>query len=387
VKRLRERWIKLQKEREALSSWLLVAVMLCLAWVLCLIISKFSWIDNDAPVVFLMAVVVVSRFTTKYRYGITASLVSTFAINYFFTYPYNFFTLMIAGYPVDFVCMTTVSIMISTITTQEREEARRAVLHEQETIRLYDENRKLEEKRAEARIEAEKEKMYSNLLRAVSHDLRTPLTSIAGASAAMMETEVSLTDEERKSLASDVHSEALWLSQMVENLLSVTRINNGGKVSLKERGEIVDEVIGESVAKFRRRFPSQQVAVRAPDEVLLVPMDVMLIEQVLINLLENAVRHSGVEKTIDLSAEKTGDRVVFRVRDYGKGVSEKELPRLFSGNLGQDDSTRGMGIGLSVCKSIIEAHGGELSAENKKSGGAEFSFWLPLEAADAAEKG
>lgn len=384
---LRDRWLELRKKNEALSNWIFVAASLCVADLLCLGIAKFSWIDNDAPIIFMMAVVLVSRFTDKYRYGIVTSLVGAFAINYFFTYPYNFFTLMIAGYPIDFICMTVISVMISTITSQEREAARGALAHEQETIDIYNENKKLEVKRAEARLEAEKEKMYSNLLRAISHDLRTPLTSIAGASAVMMEDNVSLSDDEEKRLAEDIHSEALWLSQMVENLLSVTRISNDGKVRLNERSEIVDEVLGESISKFQRRFPQQDISVKAPEEILLVPMDVMLIEQVLINLLENAVRHSGVEKTIDVSAEKEKTHVVFRVRDYGKGISEEELPRLFSGNMEQDDSTRGMGIGLSVCKSIIEAHNGELSAENKEGGGAEFSFWLPLANDEDTERG
>ena len=157
----------LYEKNRTISSWILVAVSLCIAYLLCCLIAKFSWIDNDAPIIFLMAVVLVSRFTDKYRYGIVVSLAGTFAINYFFTYPYNFFTLMIAGYPIDFICMTIISIIISTITSQERDAARRALTHEQETIELYNENRKLEAKRAEARLEAEKEKMYSNLLRMI----------------------------------------------------------------------------------------------------------------------------------------------------------------------------------------------------------------------------
>ena len=375
---MRERCRALWERHNGVCSWLLVTAVLLLAYGVCEATLQYTKIDNDAPVVFVLAVVAISRVTYHMYYGIAASLVSSFAVNYFFTYPYNYFTLNIAGYPIDFVCFTAVSLMVSLLTYQLRGETEKAVRHEQETVKLYQRNQKLEEKKAAAELAAEKEKMRGNLLRSVSHDLRTPLTAVAGASSLLMQDDGKISPQERRKLAADIHEEVLWLSQMVENLLSVTRIQDQGSIQLKERDELVEEVLEETVTKFHRRFPQQQVEVQVPAEILLVPMDAMLIEQVLANLLENAVRHSGVKHSIDLSVWQADEKVWFSVRDYGKGIAQEDLPGLFDGGLRHNDATRGMGIGLSACMTIIQAHRGMLMGENHPEGGALFRFWLPV---------
>ncbi len=374
---MRDRCRTLWERHNAICSWLLVTVVLLLAYGICEATLQYTKIDNDAPVVFVLAVVAISRVTYHMYYGIAASLVSSFAVNYFFTYPYNYFTLNIAGYPIDFVCFTAVSLMVSLLTYQLRGETEKAVRHEQETVKLYQRNQKLEEKKAAAELVAEKEKMRGNLLRSVSHDLRTPLTAVAGASSILMQDDGKISLQERKKLAADIHEEALWLSQMVENLLSVTRIQEQDSIQLKEREELVEEVLEETVTKFHRRFPQQRVEVQVPAEILMVPMDAMLIEQVLANLLENAVRHAGVKHAIDLSVWRENEKVWFSVRDYGRGIAQEDLPVLFNGGLRHNDATRGMGIGLSACMTIIQAHGGMLMGENHPEGGALFRFWLP----------
>ncbi len=375
---MRDRCRTLWERHNAICSWLLVTVVLLLAYGICEATLQYTKIDNDAPVVFVLAVVAISRVTYHMYYGIAASLVSSFAVNYFFTYPYNYFTLNIAGYPIDFVCFTAVSLMVSLLTYQLRGETEKAVRHEQETVKLYQRNQKLEEKKAAAELAAEKEKMRGNLLRSVSHDLRTPLTAVAGASSILMQDDGKISLQERKKLAADIHEEALWLSQMVENLLSVTRIQEQDSIQLKEREELVEEVLEETVTKFHRRFPQQRVEVQVPAEILMVPMDAMLIEQVLANLLENAVRHAGVKHAIDLSVWRENEKVWFSVRDYGRGIAQEDLPVLFNGGLRHNDATRGMGIGLSACMTIIQAHGGMLMGENHPEGGALFRFWLPV---------
>ena len=374
---MRDRCRTLWERHNAICSWLLVTVVLLLAYGICEATLQYTKIDNDAPVVFVLAVVAISRVTYHMYYGIAASLVSSFAVNYFFTYPYNYFTLNIAGYPIDFVCFTAVSLMVSLLTYQLRGETEKAVRHEQETVKLYQRNQKLEEKKAAAELAAEKEKMRGNLLRSVSHDLRTPLTAVAGARSILMQDDGKISLQERKKLAADIHEEALWLSQMVENLLSVTRIQEQDFIQLKEREELVEEVLEETVTKFHRRFPQQRVEVQVPAEILMVPMDAMLIEQVLANLLENAVRHAGVKHAIDLSVWRENEKVWFSVRDYGRGIAQEDLPVLFNGGLRHNDATRGMGIGLSACMTIIQAHGGMLMGENHPEGGALFRFWLP----------
>ena len=169
-------WKRIWDRYNVLCSVLIMAAALGAAWVLCSAILPHTRIDNDAPVVFTLAVAVVSRVTRRMIYGIAASLIGTVTVNYFFTYPYAYFTLKIEGYTIDFVCFLAVSLLVSLLTYQLRGETARAVRQERENYALYQRNLELEEKRAAAEIAAAKEKMHGNLLRAVSHDLRTPLT-------------------------------------------------------------------------------------------------------------------------------------------------------------------------------------------------------------------
>lgn len=231
-------------------------------------------------------------------------------------------------------------------------------------------------------LEKEKENMRSNLLRAISHDLRTPLTCILGSSATLLENKQLLREEISNRLLSDIHHDAEWLIQMVENLLSVTKISGEG-AALKKQEEVVEEIVAESILKVHKRFPKADIRVRVPDELLLVPMDAMLIEQVLINFMENAIRHSGSEKAIYLTVKHLWDHVYFSVLDQGIGIEAERLPYIFDGttNSKSTDSSRGLGIGLPICKSIITAHGGEIYAKNNENGGANFTFVLPMKGA------
>lgn len=228
-------------------------------------------------------------------------------------------------------------------------------------------------------LETEKEKMRSNLLRAVSHDLRTPLTGIIGSASTLLENGAVVGEETSKKMLSDIQQDAEWLIHMVENLLSVTRIS-GGTTNLKKQDEIVEEVVAEVVIRMRKRFPNIKIDVSVPDELLIVPMDATLIEQVLINLIENSIRHSGTSLPISLKVSKKKSGAVFTVSDQGKGIDPSRIPDIFDGKpyQGTTDSSRGLGIGLSICKSIILAHDGKIYAENNLGGGANFTFVLPV---------
>jgi two-component system sensor histidine kinase KdpD len=242
-----------------------------------------------------------------------------------------------------------------------------------ERQRLSDEQRRIT-------IETEKESMRSNLLRAISHDLRTPLTAISGASSAILENKNAMDEPTRDKLIADIREDSQWLIRMVENLLSVTRISEAA-MNLAKTPEAAEEIVSESVRRVRGKFSGCNIRVKVPDELLLVPMDATLIEQVIINLLENAVRHSAQGSLIELTVKKSGGSAVFEVGDNGEGIPPQELPAIFDGYSGKSrsaDSSRGMGIGLSICRSIIKAHSGQIEAENKAGGGAVFRFSLPL---------
>lgn len=337
------------------------AALFLAAVALCFLLGKVDQADHqDAYVsmIFILAVLIISRVTDGYIYGITASLIGVLAVNYFFTFPYFAFNFSLPGYPITIICMLTVSILTCTLTTK---------LKEQEQVRLI----------------ADREIIRSNLLRAVSHDLRTPLTSILGANSVLMENEGKLSDEQRMRLHGEISDDAQWLIRMVENLLSITRIRQDRAAKIEKTPEIVEEVLAEAVAKFYKNHAGMPVAVRAPETPLICPMDAMLIEQVLLNLLENTVMHAKGATQVLLTAQLEDGDALFAVSDDGCGVSREQRNHLFEDGghtaMQSPDSKRSMGIGLSVCNAIIQAHGGRMQAENRPGGGLTVSFTLPLE--------
>lgn len=312
--------------------------------------------DNNpfAMGVFILAVAVVARFTNGYFWGIAAAIVGTFCVNYCFTYPFWSFDITYPGYPLTVVVMLVVSMLVSTLTTQIK---RQEQLH----------------------FEMEREKMHANLLRAIAHDIRTPLSSIVGASSTLLEQKLS--GEDQEALLSGIHRDAVWLVRVTENLLSVTRFS-GDEVRLKKEDEVLEEIIGSAIRKYHRTPNALPVNVELPDEILVLPMDGVLMEQVLINLFDNVSAHGETASQIWLTVSKAEGNVTVSVEDDGKGVPASLLPHVLDGTMQQtkrprSDDRRNMGIGLSVCNSIIRAHGGSLSAGQSPHGGAAFRFRLP----------
>jgi len=227
---------------------------------------------------------------------------------------------------------------------------------------------------------AEMEKMRANLLRSVSHDLRTPLTSIIGASSVLMENE-EMTDDERRELVREISKDAKWLVRVTENILSVTKFAGSG-VALKKEYEVVEEVVSGAIVKFRKNHGDMRVVVKKPEEILLAPMDATLMEQVIINLFDNVCEHGKNASEIEVEIQQADENVRITVSDNGAGIPQNKLAHLFDGQTSASESAvsdnrRNMGIGLSVCRSIIRAHGGEIYAYNNAKGGASISFMLP----------
>ncbi len=241
------------------------------------------------------------------------------------------------------------------------------------------EKQQLYTKHQQTLVEKELEKMRGDFLRAISHDFRTPLTGIIGACSTLNQESVSFDKEVRTELITSISEEATWLLRMVENLLSVTRV--GGDTKLNLSLEPIEELLGEVMTKSAARFPEVRLVVKHPDDLLMVPMDPTLIMQVLMNLIDNAFKYSEGSKQIDVIVTELEHYVSFCVRDYGRGLSEAALEGLFIPSAGRaGDSTQGMGLGLSICRSIIRAHGGDIRGGNRAGGGAEFTFTLPKEA-------
>ena len=330
----------------SMRDLIVTALILFVAVAFCILLQRLDPSAGFATPVFVLTVLLTSRLTTGYFWGLFSAVLGVIAVNFFFTFPYWAFNLTITGYPLSFLTFLSVSVITSALTTKTRQLDK-------------------------LRMENEKIRMRADLLRSVSHDIRTPLTQ-----------------EDRRSLLEDVKQEAQWLIRTVENLLSITRIGSD-RTELNKQLEPVEEVLAEAVQKARKRLPEIKFSVEVPAELLMVPMDPILIEQVLSNLIENAVIHGKTTTAIHLRAEKTEDGfAAFSVRDNGQGISPALLPHLFDYSIRHaspptGDGKRNMGLGLSVCSAVVKAHGGRLTAHNHPDG-AEFIFCLPMPPADPA---
>lgn len=278
----------------------------------------FSFVSENTANIALLYIIVqilIARYTNGYLHGLFSSVFSVICINFFFTYPFFRLNFTLSGYPVTFIGMLIITLL-TTATT-------------------------------------------SSLLSDGSI----------------------LSDAEKSELLENIENDSSWRLNMVENLLSVTRINDTVTHQVNKTPEIVEEVVAEAVQRLKKRFPSASIIVHVPTDYLLIPMDAILIEQVLINLLENALIHSGSSHSPELTVTDHPDHVTFCVKDFGHGLNPDVIPDIFSGichNTGSVDSHKGMGIGLSICKTIIDAHNGYIEAKNHTNG-ALFLFTLPKE--------
>lgn len=278
----------------------------------------FSFVSENTANIALLYIIVqilIARYTNGYLHVLFSSVFSVICINFFFTYPFFRLNFTLSGYPVTFIGMLIITLL-TTATT-------------------------------------------SSLLSDGSI----------------------LSDAEKRELLENIENDSSWLLNMVENLLSVTRINDTVTHQVNKTPEIVEEVVAEAVQRLKKRFPSASIIVHVPTDYLLIPMDAILIEQVLINLLENALIHSGSSHSPELTVTDHPDHVTFCVKDFGHGLNPDVIPDIFSGichNTGSVDSHKGMGIGLSICKTVIDAHNGYIEAKNHTNG-ALFLFTLPKE--------
>jgi two-component system sensor histidine kinase KdpD len=239
----------------------------------------------------------------------------------------------------------------------------------------------LAEEAQAARIDAESQRMRNALLSSVSHDLRTPLATIAGASSLLAEQSETLTSDVRRELAESIYEESDRLNRLVTNLLDITRLESGA-VQLKREWQPLEEVIGAVLRRLEKKRASHPIQLQVPANLPLVPIDSLLIQQVFLNLLENAMKYSSDGSPISLAASASKEGVLVEVADRGSGLERDDCQRVFEKfyRSSQQQSTGGVGLGLTVCRGIVEAHGGRIWAENRPDGGASFKFTIPLTA-------
>ena len=349
--------------KKKIKDILLTLLIIIIAFSISILLQRFD-VWEQISTLFAFAVFLISLITDGYVYGIVSTVVSVLIINYAFTYPYFDMDFSAPASAVSAVIMLVISILTSAFTTKMK-------------------------KWQEIKAEGEKERMRANLLRAVSHDLRTPLTTIYGASSSVVDNYDKLSDSQKLQMAVSIKEDSQWLIRMVENLLSITRIDTGS-VKLVKTPTVLEELIDSVILKFKKRYPEVTVDLDIPDELVLIPMDPILIEQVIINILENAVHHAKGFTRLALSVSVDCGKAIFEISDDGCGIDKDRLDTVFSGyndktDISSDTQVRNAGIGLSVCATIIKAHGGSITAENSKTGGAVFRFILFTEEASSEQ--
>ena len=346
-----------RKTKKRVADILLTVLILAASFVIGILFQKVD-VWEQITTLFAFSVFLISLITDGYLYGITSAILSAFIINYTFTYPYFNMDFSTSSSIISAIIMLIIAVLTGAFTTRMKEWQR-------------------------LKAEGEKERMRANLLRAISHDLRTPLTTIYGASSSIVENYDKLSDTQKLQMASGIKEDSEWLIRMVENLLSITRIDSGA-VKLIKTPTALEELIDSVIIKFKKRYPEQYISIDIPDELVVISMDAILIEQVIINILENTIHHAKGFTKLSLRVFSIGQKAIFEIADDGCGIPHDKLDHIFTGytdklESASDTQARNAGIGLSVCATIIKAHGGDITAENVKDGGAVFRFSLTME--------
>ncbi|MEZ4260245.1 MAG: DUF4118 domain-containing protein [Polyangiaceae bacterium] len=315
----------------------------------------------DVVMVYLLGTVLVSL---RYGYGpsIGAAVTSVLCFNFFFIPPYHTFAVADPRHLVTFAVMFGVAVIISGLTRRVRDESHAA--------RRFSEEAKL------ATARAETEQLRSALLSSVSHDLRTPLAIIKGSATAVLDERVAA--PARREMAEAIVEEADRLNRLVQNLLDMTRLEAGALVVHRE-WHALEEVIGSALARVEGLLTDRPVETEVAPDVALVPIDAVLVEQALVNLLENAAKHTPAGTPIALRARRDGDAVEVEIADRGEGISPDEAERVFDKFYRGRSDRRGSGLGLTICKGIVSAHGGRIWVEPHDGAGLSVRFTLPIE--------
>ena len=311
--------------------------------------------------VYILGVLIISIITSSWMYSFLASVISVLAFNFLFTVPRFTLRAYDPSYPVTFGIMFLVALITGSLASRMKEYARES---------------------AQAAMQIEKEQLRADLLRSISHDLRTPLTSISGNASNLLSNENEFSQETRMQIYGDIYDDSMWLIKLVENLLSVTRIEDG-RMDLRMSAELMDEVIAEAMRHTDRNRAGRKIEVSSDEEFILGKMDARLIVQVVINLVDNAVKYTPEGAQIRIHTGKKDGMVVVSVSDTGPGIPDEQKSKVFdmfyTGTNRAADGRRSLGLGLGLCRSIIRAHGGEIWVSDNKPQGAVFTFTLPAE--------
>jgi two-component system sensor histidine kinase KdpD len=351
-----ERW------KSDLTDILKSIMILAIATGIGFLFRQINLTEANIIMVYLLSVMMIAVVTRKRCYSIISSVASVLIFNYFFTVPYFTLKAYSDDYPVTFLTMFLCSFITNSLVIQVREQTKQA---------------------SEAKSRAENERLRSNLLRSISHDLRTPLTSISGNAAILLANADDMDRENRRHLYTNIYDDALWLIRLVENLLAVTRFENG-TMELHWSVELVDDVVREALQHVNHKDDTRKIIMKESDNFLMAKIDAHLIMQVVINLVDNAIKYTPSDSEIHISVTDHGKMLQVEIADNGPGVPDEEKEKIFerfhvAQQNGIVDSRRSLGLGLSLCRAIVMAHGGEIHVVDNIPHGARFQFTLPKE--------
>jgi len=322
--------------------------------------DRWGFTNSNIMLLYQLGVLLIAIFTAHRSYSLLSAIASVFLFNYFFIQPKFTLNAYEAGYPVTFVVMFMTAFLSSSLAIQLKNSAK---------------------EKEEAAVLIENERLRSAILRTISHDLRTPLTAISGNASNLLSSEESFDAQTRRRLYTDIYEDALWLTDLVENLLASTKLENG--VALNLSVELADEILTEALQHVRPADHGQTIELMPMEELLLVKADARLIVQVVTNLVNNAIQYTPADSHIRISARRDGAKVSISVADDGPGVAPEDREKLFDsfyvGESRRSDGRRGLGLGLFLCRAIIRAHGGEISVSDNEPHGAIFTFTLAAE--------
>jgi len=344
-----------------LPNLLVMMAIQAITVLVALLLDKMAFAEEAMIILFVLDVLLTAVSTEGVAYSVVASVLSVLSFNFFIVEPRMSLQAWGPDYPETFAVMLAVALFASYLVAKMRANARLSL---------------------EATVKARNEQMRADLLRSVSHDLRTPLTSIMGNADLLLSSGKALGEEARTRLVQDIHDDATWLTDVVENLLAVTRFDEES-IKLNMRPEVVDEVVEEALRHVRRDASGHAITVTPSDELLLARMDAQVIVQVIVNLVNNALAHTPEGCVVNISTKRLENEVAVTVADDGPGVGEGNHERVFDAFYTSKeeltDGRRGIGLGLALCKTIVEAHGGRIWADDIEPHGAAFTFTLPLE--------
>jgi K+-sensing histidine kinase KdpD len=311
--------------------------------------------EANLIMIFLIGVVAVAA-KFHWQVSVFASLASVVAFDFFCVRPYLSFVVSSVEYLITLLVMLAVAILISAMTSRIRFQAATA---------------------AERGVQVQTESMRTSLLSAISHDLRTPLASIGGAAATLHSHWDRLDTKTREDLLQSINGETQRLNRLLNNLLQAARLEGG--VRLNKEWFPLEEVVGAALHRLQPQLYGRRIATDVPTSLPMIAMDDVLMEQVLINLVENAVKYTPPETPVEIAARRAANVVEVEVRDSGPGFGSAHKDRLFDKFFrGQTDNVRGAGLGLAICRAIVDAHGGTIRAEDRPGGGAVVRFTLPI---------